>query len=421
MRNIGKSIAFRPDDITNQFEYFMYVKGKKNGLSSLMKRTWADRLAEFSRYQLNKYKSKRLIDLVRISHANSEDINELMKTGTLEITETEQTWEIMRSAGKTWREILETIDVPHMALLRNLRGIFTELKDLTAAKEVCEALKAGVLTGKQFPFRYFTAYQALSTPDPKSGPVNHLSLLKDTLEECLDISVANMPKLDGKTICLSDNSGSAWGAVTSEYGSVTVAQIANLSSLITAMQSDEGEVGVFGDGLSIKEVSKRNGLLSQLTETSERGKRQGQSTENGIWMFFDQALRTRAHYDNIFIYSDMQCGTGGLYGVNPREYAKYVHKKGGAYIDVLALVTAYRDQVNPKVNIFMVQVAGYDNSLLPINVYRGAILTGWTGKESLYAKSIIDTWNEAETGKKKTYASSSSKKILTRKSSVNKA
>ena len=100
MRNIGKAIALRPDDLTNQFEYFMYINGSKKKMSSLMKRTWADRLKEFSRYQLNKYKGKRLIDLVRISHANSEDINELMKTGTLQVDETEKTWETLRSAGK---------------------------------------------------------------------------------------------------------------------------------------------------------------------------------------------------------------------------------------------------------------------------------------------------------------------------------
>lgn len=396
MRDIGKAIAMRPDDITNQFEYFMFVNGKKNGLSSLMKRTWASRLAEFSRYQLNKYKSKRLIDLVRISHASSEDINELMKTGTIEVSETEQTWETMRSAGKSWREILETLDVPHMALLRNLRGIFTEINDITAAKEVCAALKAGVPTGKQFPFRYFSAYQALST----ASGVNHLSLLKDTLEECLDIAVANMPKLDGKTICLSDNSGSAWGALNSEYGTVRVAEIANLSSLITALQSDEGEVGVFGDKLSVKEVSKRNGLLSQLMETSTRGRAQGGGTENGIWMFFDDAIRNKKHYDNIFIYSDMQAGHGGLYGVNANEYRQYIHKRGGSYIDVLALAERYRKEVNPKVNLFTVQVAGYDNSVLPENLYRGAILAGWTGKEPVYAKMLIDSWNEVEGVKK---------------------
>lgn len=397
MKSVGKAIAFRPDDLTNQFEYFMYLNGSKKGLSSLLKRTWADKLKEFSRYQLNKYKGKRLIDLVRISHANSPDIDELMRTGTLEITETEQTWEIMRSAGKSWKDILETIDMPHMALLRNLRGIFTEIKDLESAKEILQALKDGVIKGKQFPFRYFSAYRAIE----QDNSVNHKTLIKDALEDCMDISVSNMPKLAGKTICLSDNSGSAWGSFNSDYGTVTVAEIANLSSLITAMQSDEGEIGLFGDRLVVEGVSKRTGLLKQHADVNlieKRDRRIGGGTENGIWLFFDDAIRNRKHYDNIFIYSDMQAGHGNLYGIDASKYAKYLHKNHGGtrYIDVLALAQKYRDTVNPKVNLFTVQVAGYDNTVLPENLYRGAILAGWTGKEPIFAKAVIDTWNQIE-------------------------
>jgi hypothetical protein len=60
------------------------------------------------------------------------------------------------------------------------------------------------------------------------------------------------------------------------------------------------------------------------------------------------------------------------------------------------MVQAYREKVNPKVNVFTVQVAGYNNSVLPENLYRGAILAGWTGKEPVFAKAIIDTWDSIE-------------------------
>jgi hypothetical protein len=223
-------------------------------------------------------------------------------------------------------------------------------------------------------------------------------MILDALEECLDISVANMPKLKGKVACLSDNSGSSWGAMNSEYGSVTVAEIANLSSIITALQADEGLVGVFGDKLSLQGVSKRNGILTQLEETSDRGQSQGQGTENGIWLFWDDAIKNKKHYDTVFIYSDMQAGHGGLYGINDNEYSDF-RWKGSNHIDVLALVNEYRKTVNSKVNVFSVQVAGYDNTVLPENLYRGAILAGWTGKEPVYAKAIIDAWDSIESPK----------------------
>lgn len=391
MRTIGLELIVRPDDITNQFDYYMWLNVTKKGLPSIVKRVWADALSQFDAYRLNKYKSKGLIDLVRISHAKSDLISELMTTGDVTITSTEQTWESLRSQGKTWKEIFDTIKIPHMALLRNLRGIFTEVEDLEFAKKVCEQLKGGVLYGKQFPFRYYTAYQAV-------GSVNHSGLLRDTLEECLDISVANLPKLKGKTVCLSDNSGSAHGSMTSEYGTVSIAEIGNLSSIVTALQSDEGEVGVFGDRLSMKPVSSRNGILSQLVETNDRGRGQGMGTENGIWLFFRDAIENKTHYDNIFCYSDMQVGHGQLFGENVSEYKDYIYGDShhGRYIDVLKLAQKYRKVVNPKVNIFTVQTAGYNNSVVPESMYRGAILGGWTGKESTYAKTIIDTWNDVE-------------------------
>lgn len=390
MKSIGKAIALRPDDVTNQLDYYMFLNGSKKGLPSLLKRTWADTLESFSRYQLNKYKGKSLIDLVRISHASNDDITELMKTGTIKVTETEQTWESLRSAGKTWAEILDTIKIPHMALLRNLRGIFTEINDAQRAKAVLDQLKSGVLHGKQFPFRYWSAYKAINSD------VNHSGLIKDALEECMDLAVANMPKLGGRVMSLCDNSGSAWGTLNSEYGSVTVAEIANLSAIITAQQSEEGYVGVFGDNLKTRSISKRNGLLTQLNESNTEGKGIGGGTENGIWLFWDKAIKDKQHWDTVFIYSDMQAGHGNLYGTNKNDYKEFAHKKSNQYIDVLALVDKYRKTVNPKVNVFSVQVAGYDNAVLPENLYRGAILAGWTGKEPVYAKAIIDAWDSIE-------------------------
>lgn len=400
MRNIGNDLIIRPDDITNQFDYYMWLNVTKKGLPSIVKRVWADSLSQFDAYRINKYKSKSLIDLVRISHAKSPVINELMKTGKVTIGKTEQTWEMLRSQGKSWAEIIDTIKIPHMALLKNLRGIFTEINDLDLAKKICERLVGGVLRGKQFPFRYYTAYQMIEKSD-----INHKGLVLDTLEECLDVSVDNMPKLKGKTICLSDNSGSAWGSLNSEYGTVTVAEIGNLSSILTSINSDEGEIGVFGDRLNVEPVSNRNGILKQTREASERGKRQGGGTENGIWLFFRDAIKNKTHYDNIFCFSDMQAGTGGLFGMDSREYKDYIHGSSyGRHIDVLKLLQEYKRKVNPKVNFFTVQTAGYNNNLIPVNIHRGGILTGWTGRESMFAKELIDTWDDIEKENEKVLA-----------------
>lgn len=394
MKEIGNSIILIPEDMQNQFEYYMYLNGSKSKLPAIVKRTWTKALVNLDRYQVNKYK-KDLIDLTRIAdtkkvRSKNKYIDELMQFGSITIEDNKKTWEQLRSSGKSFKEIFNTINFPHMALLRNLRNIFEEDLTFEEAKKVCEKLKSGVLNGKQFPFRYYTAYNVVN-----QLPFKHKSLVLDTLEECMDIAMSNFPKLSGTTVCLSDNSGSAWSGFTSEYGSVTVANIANLSSIMTAINSDIGIVVGFGDDIDIKQVSKRNGCLKQLLEFEKKFKTVGRSTEHGIWKYLQKAIDEKIHIDNLFIYSDQQAGHGGLYGYENKMSSKYPYKgKDKNYIDVLKMVEMYRKCVNKNVNVFSVQVAGYKNTVMPENYYRTAILTGWTGKEVLYAKALNDIWNK---------------------------
>ena len=408
MRECIEEVINIPTDIWNQFELWMFFNGSKNKLPSILKRAWANKLNNTKKYQLAKYKTKaKVIDLIRICHAHSEDIDELMKNGTVEVSDEESTWEKLRSEGDSWQAILQKTYVPHMALLRNLRNIFTEVLSEDVKDQILKLLEDGVEKGKQFPFRYYTAIKNL-------GDINFKPDVEACLNRCIDKAMTNFPKLNGKTICLSDNSGSAWGALTTEYGSVKVAEIDNLSSVMTAINSDQGYVGIFGDKLEIESVNKRDGVLSQLDKIqSKHSHNIGGSTENGIWLFFDQAIKKKIHYDNIFIYSDMQAGHGRLYGISPSDYFDYIYRGSSRYIDVLKLVQEYRRRVNPKVNVFSVQTAGYHNNVLPENEYRTSILTGWTGKESVYAKAMIDIWDKMDNNVQKEVEEKSSIKIKT--------
>ena len=47
-------------------------------------------------------------------------------------------------------------------------------------------------------------------------------------------------------------------------------------------------------------------------------------------------------------------------------------------------------------NVFSVQVAGYDNTILPDILYRGAVLSGWTGKEAKLAYEMTALWDKIE-------------------------
>ena len=396
---IEQMVMQRADEPASQAAYYLYLHGGKEKMPSLLKRSLAKKLASLGRYQVAKYKNHELgmIDTVRIVHANSPVLDELMQTGTVKAEEGEKTWENLRSEGKGWKEIFYTADMGHMALLRNLRGVFKEVEDESFALKYCEKLKKGVPGGKQFPFRYYTASLAV-----RSSDCHHQELLLETLEECIDLAVAAMPQLRGRTMALSDNSGSAWGTIPSEYGSVRIAEIDNLSSVIAAARSDEGYVGKFGNRLRIFTVDQKTGILQKAMTVSSRADHDvGGATEGGIWEFFKEAILKKEHWDNIFIYSDMQAGHGGLYGTSDqsKEYGDLFGASTtvyGHYINVFDLVMVYRALVNPKVNVYSIQTAGYINVCVPENAYRTAILYGWTGKELEYAAILNRLWDEAD-------------------------
>jgi hypothetical protein len=109
----------------------------------------------------------------------------------------------------------------------------------------------------------------------------------------------------------------------------------------------------------------------------------------------------------------MQAGTGGLYGTSkdmieykaaygfPRGFNPHWKWRGmypdlSNHINVYKLILEYRKKVNPKVNVFSVQTAGYDNVVLPQMSYRCAMLTGWTGKEISFAAEYIKQWDAIE-------------------------
>ena len=60
------------------------------------------------------------------------------------------------------------------------------------------------------------------------------------------------------------------------------------------------------------------------------------------------------------------------------------------------LIAEYRSKVNPRVNVFSVQTAGYTNAVIPEYGHRTNLLYGWTGKELVFADTMIKFWDEKD-------------------------
>lgn len=385
IRLYAPSIIKRADEPAVGLAYQIARYGRK-AIPNALKKAWKDYLEKATEYALAKYTMKsrniKTVDVVNLVHPKSEAVNKLVRG---ELSQTGETWEAIISAKgsnqASWTEALGVMG--HMALLRNLRNLLDNKVD---PKLFMDKLKEGVATGKQLPFRYFSAAKAVP---------NAPAIVLDGLEECLIQAIENLPKFKGKTMSLCDNSGSAWGATTSSMGTMEVAQIANLTAWLTALSSEEGHIGRFGDKLITEVVRQRQSIFDKLKEFESTKNKLGQSTENGIWLFWDKAIKDKEHWDNVFIYSDMQAGHGGLYGVNNADYKDF-RWQGGNNIDVPKLVQEYRRKVNPNVNVFLVQVAGYHDTIMPEYYNRTYILGGWSDQVLHFAREIIDKSNSKQ-------------------------
>lgn len=445
-----------PGDAIACLDAWKALFGSKTKFPSFIKRAYEDRLRDLSAYQQEKYR-KESISMVRLAHPSKSTLKQndtlsiLMTDGHLELDDKDVKWETHRSMGKTWLETLEIMEwrLPHMAALRNIRGFVLSDPGIENMKKYLEMLLSGVKGGKQFPFRYITACKQIkksfekmliaeynkikksfkkmenkiNNEEYEENPqeeqenkkiknkeipvyvlVEYKDVIMEYLEKCLQMSMENYPQLEGDVMALSDNSGSAHGTMTSSYGSQTISDIGNLSALFTAYRATgRGVVGVFGDDLKFYEVDKTKSLLYQYDEISNLGTTVGSATENGVWLFFKWAFQNPCEnkYDHWFCYSDMQVGHGGLYGKDLDIKNKgflWDNKctNSNLYIDIHKCVDKYRMEINPKLNTYMVQTAGYDNTILPEATYRGAILAGWTGNEVVYAKELSRLWNELE-------------------------
>lgn len=378
IKKYAPQIIKRADEPAVCLAYQISRYGRK-AIPNSLKKVWRSYLEKCSEYSLAKYTMKnrkvKTVDVVNLVHPKSDAVNKLVRG---ELSQAGETWEAIVSEkgsnAASWSEAIGVMG--HMALLRNIRNF---LSNGIKPEEFMNKLKDGVANGKQLPFRYYAA--ALANP---TAP----AVVLDGLEECLLNAIDNLPKFKGKTMSLCDNSGSAWDATTSSMGTMPVAQIANLTAWLTALASDEGHVGRFGDTLKTEVVRKRQSIIDKLKEFERTRETIGGGTENGIWLFWNNAIKNKEHWDTVFVYSDMQAGHGGLFGTNDRDYNDYKWK-GGRYIDVPKLINEYRRTVNKDVNVFLVQVAGYQDTIVPEYYDRTYILGGWSDQVLKFAHELI--------------------------------
>lgn len=351
-KDFYSAVIHRPDDIT---EILSYAKGS---MTHAMQKGLAKAFDKFDSYQLAKYKGEgkgfSLVDAANILHPvpvekNSEALAQLIK-GKLKSVDT---WEAKISAAgqsgtedekeentsAAWRELILSKKISYFALLRNLRNIIEKAPDVVP--QAIELLTTEHLVKKSLvlPFRFTTAFEEIQRLS--DGKVVREVLMG--LNKAIDISCANVPKFDGETLVVLDESGSMSGKP---------AQIGSLFAAIL-IKSNNCDLITFDDRAKYRNVNPMDSIITIANSVRFSG---GGTNFHSIFRVANKK------YDRIIVLSDMQGWVGG--NTPAREFSQYKTQFGANPFVYSFDLAGYGSLQFPEQNVFC--LAGFSDKVFDI-------------------------------------------------------
>lgn len=311
VRSTIDGVVLRGDDLTEIMAFYLSAFGKP--IPNSLRRAIADKLVTFDEYTLAKYKgdnkSVKMRDLICLCRPRPQTSKQedLFKRCLESRLETPLTWESELSANgntaETWEKLINSGKVGYMALLRNLRNIIQA--NPSNIQQVYDIIQdpERVRKSKQLPFRFYSAYKAVSDI---AG-----SKVFDILDNALESSVDNMPKLPGTTVIAVDVS-SSMGFPVSRNSEVKCYEVAMLLGLLANRICENSYFYLFNNRISKKSVSSKCNILETVRATSYSG-------GTNMALPFQKMIDDKINADRIIVLSD-NMNNSGLWGNSPTQH-----------------------------------------------------------------------------------------------------
>lgn len=366
-RETVKGVSLRGDDVTEIMSFYLATFGKP--IPNSLKKGINDVLQGFDEYTLAKYKGEgkgvKMRDLLCLCRPTpkSNKQSEMWKRCLEGNLETPLTWETELSANgnnaKTWEKLIESGKVGYMALLRNLANIVKasprNIEEVYKKIEDPEAVRRS----KQLPFRFLSAYKTIRGI---SG-----SRALDALENAVDISAENLPKLKGNTVIAVDVSGSMESSISAK-SDIKCSEIALMLAFLANRICENAYIYDFDTKVYKFTVSSRSGILHNVLTTPVHGG----GTNMGLP--FQVMISENIKADRVIVLSDNMCNSG---------YSWYSHKP------VNSLAEEYRKRTGNDIWVHAIDLQGYGTQQFA--GHKTNIIAGWSEK-------VFDFINLAEQG-----------------------
>lgn len=377
VRKACREIIQRPDDILSCLSFVRNAIGDfgdkqpTGSVPSSLKKGIADALEHrfYNPYILRKYardtRMFKLADAVKLCHPKpgiygvgadaplmsrgDQTLFKQLIEGTLPIPDT---WETIISAEgsshESWTKAAKVM--PYMATLRNLRNLIIHNVDMSESLSKLSDTKR-VLNSKQFPYRFYSAYRALTDEYcTNQQSTQAVADAKVALEKAMDISVQNLPRLSGRAAVFADASGSMTNPV-SDKSEVRLCDIAFLFMAMASHIWESALTGVFSADYHDVTLNPKSGILKQMALNPNWG------YETNAYKPIERLIATDEYVDTVVMISDMEIwDTGTMYRWGGTKYISDQYQRS---------VLEYRNKINPNVQIVNIDLAGYGTMPLP--------------------------------------------------------
>lgn len=399
-----KSVIQRADEITELLAYYSHANGlagldsefgfglRVTPLANSIKRAIRDVFEEgrFDEYQLAKYDRDggvELRDALFLTHPDPQDEEqeELFQRLADSELETPETWEVhLTRAGQdppelgmdwpgskkeAWEDLIErSLDesghLPTFATIRNLRNILQADVNREHIREVADRVSdEGFIKGTQiFPFRYFSAYQALQS-------VSHpgKKMLLSALEGAAKIASDNIPHFGpGESVLIATDTSGSMNKSISRKGSTRRVDIGLVLSNLLAHKCDWVRHIGFNTTLEKMPMHPDNPLGSASSYRPSGGGTNGH-------LVVEKMIEEDWDVDKVFVFSDMQLWNTDNAGFGRNRYSGRATADGS----FAKAWRKYREE-HPKTKCYLFDVTAYGTT--PLNILGGDnahLIAGW--------------------------------------------
>jgi hypothetical protein len=243
----------------------------------------------------------------------------------------------------------------YMAVLRNLRNFLgydrngvKVHKPISNLEQMLEKIedKDAVLSSRQLPFRFYSSYRELENLDGAERAMEAVS-------NALDLSVSNLPKMEGKTAVLVDMSGSMGYHAVSARSSVMYSDAAALlGACIKKALGSNAILVPFATDTKILNVPSNLPVMEIFNRINTCGIEGGTNPHKSIKLLMDKDIEV----DRIVLITDEQCYVTSGYATRLTNWLDGRKR----YTGYTSAIKKYRSEVNGKMVQHVVNLAGYN-------------------------------------------------------------